>query len=359
MLTRVLKVDGWKSGFLLLVFLLAGCAKKQGGFAPPPMPVEIATVTSGTVVDRFEAVGTLEAQEAITLVSQIDALAIDIPFQEGYLLQAGDLIAQLDDAQLKAEELRAGAVLDQRKISYERIKTIVEQKAAAPQDLDDAAAALKVAEADLALIRARLAKTRIVAPFTGLVGARRVSPGAFLRSGDPITELARIDQLRIVFYAPERYVSSLKPGAEVTVSTPAYPGYELKGKISVVEPIVDPATRTVKIVARVGNTANQLRPGMSANVSAVLNLRKNALIIPDEAIFAEGNQNLVYVIKPDSSVTRTPVTLGARQAGTVEVLDGLKSGMKIVRAGHQKLFEGAKVFPVANEQKPPQAGSPS
>lgn len=349
----------WKLGLLPLILVVVSCAKKQEGFAPPPMPVEISTVTSGTIVDRFEAVGTLEALEAVTVVSQIDALAIDIPFQEGALIETGELIAQLDDAQLKAEEARAEALLDQRKISYERIKSIVEQKAAAQQDLDDAAAALKVAEADLTLIRARLAKTRIVAPFTGLVGARRVSPGAFLRSGEPITDLARVDQLRVIFYAPERYVSSLSSGAEVTVSTPVYPDYELKGKISVVEPVVDPATRSVKIIARVGNTANKFRPGMSANVSAVLNQRKNALIIPDEAIFAEGNQNLVYVIKPDSSVKRTPVTLGARQPGTVEVLKGLEPGMKIVRAGHQKLFEGAKVFPVPQEQAPVKSGGQS
>ncbi|MGH8003899.1 MAG: efflux RND transporter periplasmic adaptor subunit [Limisphaerales bacterium] len=342
---------------LVLLFLLAGCAKNSGGgFAPPPMPVEVAVVTSGTVSDRFEAVGTLEALDAITVVSQIDALVTDVPFHEGALIEKGGLIARLDDEQLKAEEARAEALRDQRKISYERVKSIVEQKAGAPQDLDDAAAGLKMAEADLAFIRARLAKTKIVAPFSGLVGARRTSPGAFARSGDPITELAKIDELRIIFYAPERYLANLKSGASVTVSTPAFPGYELKGRVSVVEPVVNPETRTVKILARVANPHRKFRPGMSANVSAVLSERKNSLLVPDEAIFSVGNQKLVYVIQPDSSVAPTPVTLGTRLPDAVEVLQGLSAGARIVKAGHQKLFPGAKVFPVPDSGAPQSGG---
>ncbi len=346
---------------LFVAFLVGvGCSNNKGGsFAPPPMPVEIAEVVKGTVSNRFAAVGTLEGVNAITVVSQIDAVVLEIPFEEGSLLAKGDLIAQLDDAQLQAQKARAEALRDQRKISYDRIKSLVDQKLAATQELDDVSAALKIAEADLALIQAQLTKTKIVAPFTGLVGTRRVSPGTFLRSGDPITDLAQVDELRIIFYAPERYLPELRPGAQVTVSTAAYPGYELKGRINVVEPVVDPATRTVKITAKVGNSNLRFRPGMSADVSAVLSERKNALIIPDEAIFAEGDQNLVYVIKPDSSVARTPVTLGTRLQGTVEVLKGLEPGMKIVRTGHQKLFEGAKVFPVSNQNTSTPTGNKS
>ena len=350
---------GWVIA-LVLLFLILGCANnKGGGFAPPPMPVEVATVTSGTVADRFEAVGTLEALDAITVVSQIEALVTDVPFHEGALIEKGGLIARLDDVQLKAEEARAEALRDQRKISYERVKSIVEQKAGAPQDLDDAAAGLKMAEADLAFIRAQLAKTKITAPFSGLVGARQISPGAFARIGAPITDLAKVDELRIIFYAPERYLADLKSGASVTVSAPAFPGYELKGRISVVEPVVNPETRTVKILARVANPQRKFRPGMSANVSAVLSERKNALMIPDEAIFAEGDQNLVYVIQPDSSVARTAVTLGTRLPDAVEVLKGLSPGAQVVKAGHQKLFPGAKVFPVSSQGTPAAAGGKS
>lgn len=350
---------GWVIALVLVFLLITGCSKNQGNnFSPPPMPVEVATVAAGTVSDKFEAVGTLEALDAVTIVSQIDALVLDVPFREGAFIEKGGLIAQLDDEQLKAEEVRAEALRDQRKISYERVKSIVEQKAGAPQDLDDAAAALKMAEADWALAKARLAKTKIKAPFSGLVGARRVSPGAFVRTGDVITDLAKIDELRIIFFAPERYLSELKSGASVVVSAPAFPGHELKGRISVVEPVVNPESRTVKILARVPNPARKFRPGMSANVSAVLSERKNALTVPDEAVFAEGDKNLVYVIQKDSTVVPRPIVCGTRLKASVEVLSGLAPGTQVVKAGHQKLFPGAKVFPVPDSGTP-QAGGKS
>lgn len=319
----------------------------------PPMPVEVAQVKIQKVADKFEAVGTVEALEAITAVSEIDGTVRSLPFQEGSAIKHGGLIAQLDDAQLAAEVARTEALDAQSHTSYERIKAIVEQKAGSPQDLDDAAAALKVADANLALAKARLAKTRIVAPFDGVIGSRRVSVGTFLRAGQAITDLANIDEIRVNFSAPERFLSQLSQGAEVTVSTTAFPGYEVKGKIIAIEPVVDPATRSARVVARVSNPGRKFRPGMSANISAVLSERANAITIPNEAIFASGNQSFVFIVKPDSTVARLPLTLGTRLADVVEVVQGLKAGMMVVRAGHQKLFEGAKVMAIASQNSSP------
>ena len=347
------------AGLALLWLMTSGCSQQQaqGVFQMPPLPVETAVVSQSAVADPFEAVGTIEAVDAITVVSEIDATVISLPFREGEAIAKGGLIAQLDDAQLRAEEARAEAIREQRKVSYERIKTITDEGLGAAQDLDDAAAALKVAEADLAVIRTRLQKTRIVAPFSGVLGARQVSPGAFLRAGDPITELAQIQQLRVAFSAPERFYSSLQRGAAVKVSTTAYPGYELTGRIEVIEPVVDLATRRAKIIARIDNPGAKFRPGMSANVTVVLSERKNALVIPSEAIFVEGAQSLVFVVKADSTVARTPVELGTRLRESVEVLKGLDAGTMVVRAGHQKLFEGAKVIPIMHETTAKSAAS--
>lgn len=346
------------TGFAGLV--LAGCSGRQmaGEFTPPPMPVEVANVSAGVVTDRFDAVGTVEAIDAITVVSEIDAAVKDLPFHEGAAIRQGDLIAQLDDVQLQAELARAEAIYFQRKVTYDRTKGLADEGAVAPQDYDNAEAALKVAEAEVAIIRARLDKTRIVAPFSGVVGARRVSPGAFLRAGTAITDLAQLDELKVTFAAPERFYSELKRGAPVTVSTPAYPEYTLTGTIEVIEPVIDQSTRSARIIAHVPNTALKFRPGMSANVSVVLNERDKAITVPDEAVFAEGEQTLVFVVKSDSTVTRTPVTLGSRQRRTVEVLSGLEAGMSVVRAGHQKLFEGARVMPI-NGEPPSPVGSAS
>ena len=201
--------------------LLVGCGGGEqgggGGFQMPPTAVETVQVMPQKVADKFEAVGTIEAGELVTIVSEIDGVLVKIPFVEGDAIQKDDLMAQLDDGQLLAEVKRAEAVLAQRKASYDRIKDVVDQGAGAPQDLDDAAAVLKVAQADVALAKVRFNKTRIVAPFDGMVGARKVSVGAFVRPGQSIAELAQVRMLRVFFSVPERYLATLKRGSEVMV----------------------------------------------------------------------------------------------------------------------------------------------
>ena len=299
----------------------------------PPMPVEVAQVVENGVSEKFEAVGTIEAIEEITVVSEINATVVNIPFTEGSHINKGELIVQLDDAQLAAEVNRSEALYEQSLATYNRVKIIVEQKAGSQQDLDDALASLKVAEANLELTQARLEKTKIVAPFDGMIGSRKISVGSFLRTGDAITELANLNEIRISFSAPERFLSDLKRGSEVIVSSPVYPGHEVKGSI----------------VARVQNPGQKFRPGMSANVSVILRERANALTIPTEAVFANGNQSFVYIINPDSTVAPSPVTLGLQLSKVVEVVSGLQQGMQIVTAGHQKLYPGAKVIPVNSQ----------
>ncbi len=331
-----------------LTAVLAGCAGQSGGhpgFAMPPMPVEVTPAQTQTVTDKFESVGTIEALESITVVSEIDGAVTSLPFIEGGPVRKGDTIARLDDVQLAAEVERAEALHTQSHTSYERTKAVVDQKAGTPQDLDDAAAALKVADANLALAKARLAKTAILAPFDGIAGSRKVSVGTFLRAGGAITDLANIDDIRVSISVPERFLGEIHPGAEVSVSTTAFPGYSVKGKVTAVEPVLDPVTRSARVIARVSNPGRKLRPGMSANVSAELSRRPGAVTVPNEAVFASGNQSFVFTVKPDSTVTRVPVTLGTHYADVVEVTAGLAAGTIVVRAGHQKLFEGARVYP--------------
>jgi len=337
----------WTLTLLFLLLAAAACSGPQGGqgagFEMPPTPVEATDAVSGPVVDRFAAVGTIEAEKSITVTAEIAGVVLELPFREGAPIGPGGLIARLDDAQLKAELARAEALLAQRQSIHDRTVAVVERGAGTPQDLDDTAASLKVAEAELALARSRLQKTRITAPFGGTLGARRVSPGAYLRPGEAITDLARISEIRVNFSAPERFLGRLSRGAEVTVSTTAFPGYELAGNIIVVEPLLDPATRSARLVARVANPEEKFRPGMSANVTAVLGQRTDALTIPNEAVFVDGNQAYVFEILGNGTVSRQAISLGTRLADRVEVVSGLEAGARVVRTGHQKLFEGAKV----------------
>lgn len=338
-----------------LLLLTSGCAKppQQGGFTPPPMPVEVAVVAPQAVSDRFTALGSIEAVETIEVVAEIDGTVVRLPFTEGGDARAGQVLAQLDDSQLAASLSRAVAQRDHAQSNLARIENLVGQSILPPQSGDDARSDLKVAQADVALAQARLAKATIRAPFAGVLGSRRVSPGAFLHAGDVITDLSQVDEVKVKFTVPERFLATVKPGAQVDVGSPAFPDSPLTGSISLIDPVLDEATRSAHVTARAANPHRLFKPGMSADVAVTLSERPQALTVPSEAVFYEGAQALVYVIKDDGTVTRAALTLGTRLADAVEVVSGLEAGAKIVRAGHQKLFEGAKVMPMG--QGAPQA----
>jgi len=337
---------------VLALALWAGCGDdgaqpRGGGGGRPPMPVETAPVTAAGMADQFSVVGSLDAENEIEVVAEIAARAVELPFREGQAVQEGDLIARLDDAQLQAEVQRAEALVQQRRVAHQRVRTVVEEQAGAPQDLDDAEADLAVAEANLAVARAQLDKARLLAPFAGIVGARQVSPGAYLQPGQRITDLAQIDRLRVIFSAPELYLGRLDVGAPVQVRTTAYPGLVLDGTVDVIDPVLSRASRSAQIVAHVDNPDRKLRPGMSAEVTVVLDERPGALTVPSEAVFFQGQQAFVYTVGADSTVSLSPVGLGTRGAEMVEVTGGLQAGQTVVRAGHQKLFPGARVMPIS------------
>jgi membrane fusion protein, multidrug efflux system len=343
----------WYAVLIPASFFSINCSDQQisaGAFSMPPMPVEVAEVTPRSMADMFEGVGTIEAIEEIKVVSEIDGAVISLPFEEGKQISKGQLIAKLDDSQLSAEVSRSEALYSQSKSVYNRIKEIVDQNAGTLQDLDDALASMKVAEANVKLAAARLNKTRIVAPFDGMIGSRKVSIGSFLRTGDAIAELANLNEIRISFSAPERLLAQLKRGAEVVVSSPVYPEHKVKGKIVAIEPVIDSETRTARIVARVQNPGQKFYPGMSANVSVILNERPKALTVPNEAVFAAGNQSFVFAVNADSTVRQVPITTGLQLSDVSEVLEGLEEGMQVIQAGHQKIFEGAKIIPINSQE---------
>ncbi len=330
---------------------LGGCGGRPGGgFQMPPMPVEVADVRSEAFTDRFRGVGTIEAEETVRIVNEIAGVVRELPFAEGQPVAEGDLIARLDDSELSAESARDDALRDQASTNHQRVRQLLEQQAASQQEMDDMSSALKVAEANAVVARTRFEKARIRSPLTGVAGRRLVSPGAYLAVGTPITEVASVGMVKIAFSAPERYMSQLRRRAAVSVTSTAYPGEAFSGDISVVDPILDPISHTVQLVGRIRNRGGKLRPGMSADVTATLEERPQALTVPDEAVFGEGDQSFVYVVKPDSTVTRVAVLLGSRDSTRAEITQGLKTGDRVVRAGYQKLFEGARVMPVPSAE---------
>jgi len=337
---------------LLFSLSIISCLDEEdsgGQFSMPPMPAEVVKVKMRKMSDTFEAVGTIEAVEEITIVSEINGIIKSLPFKEGSYVKQGDLIAQLDDTEFAAEFARTEALYVQSKSNYNRIKVLAEKNLSSKQELDDALAELKVAEANLKFAKARLSKTKIVVPFDGIIGARKVSVGAFIRIGQEITELANLSHVRVLFSVPERYLADLKTNSPIVIYSSVYPGYQVAGKIIAIEPILNSDTRNVRVVGYVKNPGQKFRSGMSANIVVVLNERPNALVIPNQAVFATGDQSFVYIVQKDSTVSQVPITLGLQLSDVVEVLNGLQNGMQVVQAGQQKLYPGAKIIPMIME----------
>jgi membrane fusion protein (multidrug efflux system) len=312
----------------------------------PPTPVETTVVEATRIADRFTGVGTVEPSESVTVVFEVDGRVVDLPFVEGGRVARGAVLARLDDAQPRAELERARALLEHARTEQQRLERLVAQQISAPQALDNARADLRVAEANVTVAEAHQAKMVVTAPFGGVLGSRLVSPGAYVHAGEALTDLAALEQVKVSFSAPERLLSVLRPGASVAITTTASPGRVLEGSVSLVDPMLDAGTRSAHVVARVDNADGALLPGMSATVDVVLAERNDAIAVPSEAVFAEGTQALVYVVQENGTVKRQPVVLGTRQAELVEVREGLSAGQRIVRTGHQKLFDGAKVMPI-------------
>ncbi|MGH7726515.1 MAG: efflux RND transporter periplasmic adaptor subunit [Candidatus Eiseniibacteriota bacterium] len=344
----------WTVSAFGAALVLSSCAKDPGAGAGqrkmPPVPVELAEVSRQTVRDGFHALGTLEADEQVEVTSEEAGVVRRLPFAEGRPVAQGTVLAVLDQRAAKADADRATAVLSKSKMDAERSQQLFERGIVSSTELERAQTDLKVAEANDAAARTRYDKTMVRAPFSGVVGRRRISPGAYVRAGDVITDLARTDMLRLAFQAPERFAGRLRNGTKVEVRPAAFPDRTFGGTVAVVDPVIDSRTRTISLVARIPNRDRSLVPGMSADVVATLSERTDALTVPDEAVFAEGDQSFVYKLAPDTTVVRTAVTLGTREAARVEVLSGLSEGDRVVRAGHQKLYPGARVFPSQSSQ---------
>ena len=304
--------------------------------------VEARRVAVDTVVDTIRAVGTLRANESVVISPEIAGRIARLPFREGDRVAAGAPLVELDASILRAEMDKAQSDLTLAEANRTRALTLARQGTGTLRARDEAVAAFEVARANVALARARLEKATITAPMAGTVGIRAVSVGAYVSAGDAIVELAETDPIKVDFRVPELALSSLKVGQPIRVSVDAFAGRFFDGKIYIIDPIVDANGRAIRLRARIPNPDGLLSPGLFARVEIVVARRENALLIPESAVFTDGDGHFVYSVDGGRAV-RTKVELGQRRPGEVEVLRGLAPGATVVTAGHQKLRDGDRV----------------
>ena len=312
--------------------------------------VEAAPVTVDTVTRAINAVGSLKPNEAVVVSTEIAGRIARLPFAEGDKVSAGDTLVGLDAAILRAEVDKAQSTLTLAKANRSRAMTLAKQGTGTLRARDEAIAAYLEAEANLTLARARLAKATIKAPFSGVVGIRAVSVGAYVNPGERIVELADVDPIKVDFRVPALALIRLKPGMTIHVSVDAVPHRTFEGKIYVIDPIVNANGRAVRLQARIPNPDRTLSPGLFAGVRIVLDRHANAVLIPESAVFAEGDERYVYRIV-DGRAIRTKIELGQRRPGQVEVRKGLDPESVVVTAGQQKIHDGSRVTIVKPKTK--------
>jgi membrane fusion protein (multidrug efflux system) len=331
-----------KSIFLLL---LAGQAWAQPTGGNQPVPVKMMQVQTAPVTDTVTAAGTLTAHESVVLRPEIDGRIVSLSFKEGQLVRKGAIVVKLDDAEQRAAVAAAEADLKLAESRYKRTEELAGKGFISQQALDDARANLDILKARTQEVRVALARTVIRAPFTAQAGLRKLSPGAYVEKGDDIVELAAVDQLNLDVRVPEVYLPQVKIGQPVKLTVDALPGESFAGRVYAMEPVVDLATRGALVRARIPNPSGRLKPGMFARVSADLSRRPNAVVVPEQAILPKGNKSFVYKVVEGKAML-TPVELGRRTPGQVEVVSGIRAGDTIVVDGLLKLQPGAPVAPV-------------
>ena len=326
----------------------AAPAGPPGGFA---LPVETIKVAAVDLALDATAVGSLRSNESVVLRPETAGRISVINFKDGVPVGKGALLVGLDAAMQSAEFEQAKANLGLAQSNQKRNQELFEKKFISQQSLDNTGAALKVQEAAVSLAQAKLDKTRIRAPFSGVVGIRNVSVGDYVKEGQELINLEDISALKVDFRLPESYLGQLKPGQRIEVSTDALPGQRFEAVLDAINPLVDINGRAISIRAHLSNDAARLRPGMFVRVRLILERRSNVLLIPEQALIPDAKTPYVFRVT-EGKAMRTVVKPGLRRDAQVEIVEGLSAGDEVVTAGQLKLRDGAPVRAL------PEAGAP-
>jgi membrane fusion protein (multidrug efflux system) len=329
-----------------------------GGGGPPPMPVEVAVARSDTVVDAILATGQIEAMQSVELRPEVEGRIAEILVREGSRVGQGTPLFKVDDAELKAEVARAEADRDLTRQSLTRTKDLLEQRASSQSELERAEATARSTEAQLQLLKVRLDRTVVRAPFAGVVGQRFVSLGDYVTTDTRLVTLQTVSPQRAAFQVPERYADQLARGQQVAFRVAALRGKEFTGRVDFVDPVVQLPGRTITVKAVTPNSRGELQPGMFIEARLATAVRPTAVVIPEDAVLPLQGATFVWVIL-DGKAHRRAVDLGVRTPGFVEAKSGVEAGEQVVVGGQERLAEGAPAAPKVVERVPARGGADS
>jgi len=327
-----------------------------GGSAPPggggprgpgaggPPAVEVARAEVQRLEDDSEAVGTLRARQSVTLRPEVSGRIRELGFVDGQRVRKGQLLLQLDDTLQQAQLKQAEAASAIARTNLQRSRELAAQNFVSQSAVDQNAAALEVAMAQVALAQAQVGRMRVMAPFDGIAGIRSVNVGDYVKDGAEVVAIEDLSALVVDFRLPERYLPRLKAGQTVELQLDSMPGKPFSARVEALDAQLDTNGRSILVRARVANSDGVLRGGMFARARTVLAVREAAVVVPEEALVPLGGRQVVFRVEdgPDGGklARRTPVTIGMRMPGKVEILEGVSAQDQVVIAGQARLTRG-------------------
>lgn len=340
---------------LVLVLLLAGIfgwrmirSAPSAPPAAPPLPVAAMQVTPRAMPATIEAIGTLEAVRQLMVAPEVAGRVVAIHFESGDTVRAGQALIQLYDAPEQADRAAAQADAALARNQYARAEALAPGGAVSKALLDQRRAERDRAEAAIRQLDARIAQKTIRAPFAGEIGLRRVNLGQYLSPGETVVTLTSLGELHANFTVPQQSLGLLRPGADVTVLSDAWPGRSFTARVSAVEPRISDTTRNVTVQAVLPNADGALRPGMYVKVAVALPPEPDRLVVPATAIMTSAMGDSVVVVRDIDAqkvgtATVATVTAGRRVGDDVIIDAGLRAGDTVVTTGQIRIMPGQKV----------------
>lgn len=336
---------------LFLVHPAVAQDKKPGG-GQGPTPVIVASAYADKFVDTVEAIGTLRANETITLASTVTETVTAINFTDGQRVVKGDVLVEMTDGEEKALLDQQRALVNEATKQLERAKGLASTGAISKEILEQRQREATSTRAGLAALASRLDDHIITAPFDGIVGLRNVSVGALLQPATKITTLDDDSVMKLDFAVPSVFLPTLKPGVEIVAKASGF-NESFKGEVSAVDSQIDEATRSVMVRAIIPNPEAKLKPGLLMTVELLKNPRE-AIAVPETALIPEGRKQSVFVLDESQNppiVEKREVVIGTRRPGDVEIVENLKVGEKVVVQGTMMVQNGKPVKITAEQQK--------
>ena len=318
-------------------------------------PVEVTQASYENVQHTLEAVGSFFPEDEVKVSAEVEGIIKKLSVDEGAIVKKGDLLLEIDDEKFLLEVEESDAMLtealrklDNSRATLNRMTSLYKEGVIGEQNYDDTKTQTLLIEANVENIKARLNRfkkslkdTRVMAPIDGVVSARTVSVGEYVKVGAELFKIVDSNPLKLAFTIPENNAGEIKIGQKVQVQSRAFPDQIFEGTIYFINPKVDIETRTVEAKAWVDNPEYVLKPGFSVNVKTLLEERKS-LVLPESSVLVREGKTLVMSVVNDS-IQYKQVTSGVRFDGKVEIIDGITPEDKVVLSGRSEITEGTRV----------------